>query len=1075
MLVNKCYIFGSIVLFLWISGCAPEIPDEIAIELKNLNIKPDYNFHVKPILSDKCFACHGPDKMKQKAGLRLDIAENAYASLPETPDKVAIKPGNLRKSEFFHRIISNDPDIQMPEPSSHLSLTNKEKAILIRWIENGAEYKPHWALVTPVLPNLPKSKWKNQVKNDIDLFIHKRLEEENIEPSEKSSKELLLRRLSLDITGLPPSLDDLDDFIKDKSPNAYEKQVDKLLASPHFGEKMAVHWLDIARFADSHGYTVDRLREMSPYRDWVISAFNRNMPFNQFTQWQLAGDLFPNPSKEMIIATAFNRNHPQNMEGGIIEEEFQMEYVADRTNTFGEAFLGLSTGCARCHDHKYDPISQENYYQFFSFFNNVKEAGQISWNSATPTPTLLLPTEDQEKMIDFIKHKIYKEEKNIGILKNSNSNSFNEWLSSNDYKKLGEQVIPQNGLKATFTFDQADLQNKINRKEKGVMKREAGMDGAKPTFLPGKMGLAIRLDGDEYLDLGSIGVFRKSDPFSIGMDVWLPSTFREGVIFHKSEGERLYNFRGFHLYYKDGKFEINMAHAAPSNAITKISKEKIPKEKWIHIALVYDGSSTAAGFDLFVDGQKLQMITTMDQLTKEILFRREVEPGIQIGGWWRGLGFKGGLVDNVTVYQRNLIPFEVAVLAGKSKWKDISTKNATSLGRFERAVLEAYYENAVDKKLRILADSLSLFRRSLADSLEQVEELMVMQESKIPKKTYLLHRGHYENKGKEVFPGTPASVLAFPNHLPKNRLGLSKWLFLPNHPLTSRVAVNRFWQYFFGNGIVKTAEDFGNQGELPSHPELLDYLAVTFQQSGWDVKAMVKLLVMSATYQQSTITSPALRSKDPENRLLARGPSERLTAEMLRDNALFASDLLNRKIGGKSIKPYQPDRLWEINSAGYQPDTGDLVYRRSLYVLIKRSVPNPTLSTFDAGSRSFCMVRRQKTNTPLQVLVTLNDPTFVEVSKVMAEKMQEYINEKKAISDSFRKLTARKPSEKELDLLLKLKNSQEMAFRKKPEKVRGWLSSGQYVLKPGMDSARLAAHAVVVSTILNTDAALTKR
>ena len=363
----------------------------------------------------------------------------------------------------------------------------------------------------------------------------------------------------------------------------------------------------------------------------------------------------------------------------------------------------------------------------------------------------------------------------------------------------------------------------------------------------------------------------------------------------------------------------------------------------------------------------------------------------------------------------------------------------------------------------------------MADSLEQVEELMVMQESKIPKKTYLLHRGHYENKGKEVFPGTPESVLAFPNHLPKNRLGLAKWLFLPNHPLTSRVAVNRFWQYFFGNGIVKTAEDFGNQGELPSHPELLDYLAITFQQSGWDVKAMVKLLVMSGTYQQSTLTSPALRSKDPENRLLARGPSERLTAEMLRDNALFASDLLNRKIGGKSIKPYQPDKLWEINSAGYQPDTGDLVYRRSLYVLIKRSVPNPTLSTFDAGSRSFCMVRRQKTNTPLQVLVTLNDPTFVEVSKVMAEKMAEYTNEKKAISDSFRKLTARNPSEKEMDLLLKLKNSQEMAFRNKPEKVRGWLSSGQYVLNPVKDSARLAAHAVVVSTILNTDAALTKR
>jgi len=1069
------YICGIILFSFWISSCTPEIPAEVASEISKLTIEPDYNFHVKPILSDKCFACHGPDKRKQKAGLRLDIAENAYGSLPESPEKVAIKPGNLRKSEVFHRIISNDPNFQMPEPASHLSLSNKEKAVLIRWIQNGAKYKPHWALVRPVLPDLPKSKWKNLVKNEIDLFIHKRLQEEQLAPAVSAEKELLLRRLSLDLTGLPPTLDDLDDFIKDNSSSAYEKQVDKLLASPHYGEKMAVHWLDIARFADSHGYTVDRIRDMSPYRDWVISAFNRNMPFNEFTKWQLAGDLFPNPGKEMIIATAFNRNHPQNMEGGIIEEEFQMEYVADRTNTFGEAFLGLSTGCARCHDHKYDPVSQENYYQLFSFFNNVKEAGQISWNSATPTPTLLLPTAEQEKMIDYIKHKIYGQEQQIEKLKNSNKASFENWLSSADCKKLNKQKIPQHGLKAIFSFDRADLQNEINRKEKGMMKREAGMDGAKPTFQKGKTGRSILLDGDEYLDLGSIGVFRKSDPFTIGMDIWVPSTFREGVIFHKSEGERLYNFRGFHLYIKDGKFEINMAHTAPSNAITKISVKEVPREKWIHVALVYDGSSTAAGFNLFVDGQKIQMVTTMDQLTKEILFRRAVEPGIQIGGWWRGLGFTGGMVDNVTVYHRNLIPFEVSILAGKRKWIDLSTKNTASSGKYEKAVFEAYYENVVDKKLKIRADSLSFFRKSLADSLEQVEELMVMQESKIPGKTYLLHRGHYENKGKEVFPGTPESVLAFPDYLPKNRLGLAKWLFLPNHPLTSRVAVNRFWQYFFGNGIVKTAEDFGNQGELPSHPELLDWLAVTFQQSGWDVKSLVKQIVMSGTYQQSTFTSATLRAVDPENRLLARGPSERLTAEMLRDNALFASNLLNKKIGGKSIKPYQPDKLWEINSAGYSPDTGNLVYRRSLYVLIKRSVPNPTLSTFDAGSRSFCMIRRQKTNTPLQVLVTLNDPTYVEVSKVMAEKMAEYTNDKKAISDSFRKLTARKPSEKEMALLLKLKNSQEMAFRNKQEKARGWLSSGRYILKPGIDSARLAANAVVVNTILNTDATLTKR
>jgi predicted DNA-binding protein YlxM (UPF0122 family) len=1056
-------------------SCSPEIPEEVTIEIKKLTFDPDYNFHVKPILSDKCFACHGPDKGKQKAGLRLDLAENAFAELPESPRKVAIKPGNLRKSEFFYRIISDDPDFQMPEASSHLSLSNREKAILIKWIENGAAYKPHWALVPPQFPDLPKSKWGKQVKNEIDLFIHKGLQEEKMVPSAPAEKELLLRRLSFDLTGLPPSLSELDDFIRDPAPNAYEKQVDRLLASPHFGEKMAVHWLDIARYADSHGYTVDRIREMSPYRDWVISAFNRNMPFNQFAQWQLAGDLYRNPSKEMIIATAFNRNHPQNMEGGIIEEEFQMEYVADRTNTFGEAFLGLSIGCARCHNHKYDPISQENYYQLFSFFNNVQEAGQISWNSATPTPTLLLPTKEQEKVIAYIKKNIYGEEQKIRMAKKNKGDDFDKWLVSGAYKKLENEVIPQHGLTARFTFDKNDLQQQLNKKEKGVMKRESGMEGGKPIFSEGKRGRALLLDGDEYLDLGQIGVFRKSDPFSIGMDVRIPSDFKEGVIFHKSEAERLYNFRGFHLYVKDGHFEINMAHTAPSNAITKISKEKIPREKWIHLALVYDGSSTAAGFDLYLDGRKLNMVTTMDQLTKEILFGRQVEPGIQIGAWWRGLGFKGGKVDHITVYRRNLSPFEVAVLAGKAEWKDITSKKPALLNQNERLILEKYYEDVLDKSLKILVDSLSFSRKSLADSLEKVEELMVMQESKIPKKTYLLHRGHYENKGKEVFPATPEAVLPFPEYLPKNRLGLAKWLFLPGHPLTSRVIVNRFWQYFFGNGLVKTAEDFGNQGSLPSHPELLDWLAITFQQSAWDVKALIKSMVMSATYQQSSVPSESLRSRDPENRYYARGPSERLTAEMLRDNALFAGGLLNRQIGGKSIKPYQPDKLWEINSAGYQVDTGNLVYRRSLYILIKRSVPNPTLSTFDAGSRSFCMVSRQKTNTPLQVLVTLNDPTYVEVSKVMGEKMQAQGNENKAISDSFRRLTARKPTKLELELLLQLKKSQEKMFRVQPEKAKGWLSAGQYVLKPIRDTAGLAAHAVVVNTILNTDATLTKR
>ncbi len=386
-------------------SCGPDLPDDVQIAYDELPEKLDYNQHVKPVLSDKCFACHGPDKAKQKAGLRLDLKEAAYGKLSKNPGKVAIDPGDLAGSEFFHRIMSDDPDYMMPTKESHLNLTAKEKAILIKWIEDGAEYKPHWAFVKPEKAELPEVKKSDWVKNPVDNFILAKLEQEKLNPSKEADKELLLRRVSLDLTGLPPTIEEIDAFLKDNSANAYEKQVDRLLNSPHYGEKMAVDWLDLARFADSHGYTVDRLRDMSPYRDWVINAFNKNMHYDQFVQWQLAGDLMPKPTKEMIIATAFNRNHQQNMEGGVVEQEFQTEYVIDRTNTFGDAMLGISVGCAKCHDHKYDPISQKNYYQLFSFFNNVKEAGQISWDDALPTPTLMLPTDQQEKMLRFIQYK----------------------------------------------------------------------------------------------------------------------------------------------------------------------------------------------------------------------------------------------------------------------------------------------------------------------------------------------------------------------------------------------------------------------------------------------------------------------------------------------------------------------------------------------------------------------------------------------------------------------------------------------------------------------------------------------
>ncbi|KQS26815.1 DUF1553 domain-containing protein [Dyadobacter sp. Leaf189] len=1057
------------------TACSPQLPDEVEVAMAELPDKLDYNRHVKPVLSDKCFACHGPDKAKQKGGLRLDLPGSAYEKISKTSGRAAIEPGDLADSEFFHRIISADPEYVMPTPESHLSLSANEKAVLIKWIRDGAVYQPHWAFVKPEKSEVPATQWTNLAVNPIDHFIFKKLEEEKLQPSAQTGKEMLLRRVSLDLTGLPPTLEEMDRFLKDNTANAYEKQVDRLIASPHYGEKMAVDWLDLARFADSHGYTVDRLRDMSPYRDWVIGAFNRNMHYDQFIAWQLAGDLMPNPTKDMRIATAFNRNHQQNMEGGIIEEEFQTEYVVDRTNTFGDAFLGLSVSCAKCHDHKYDPVSQKNYYELFSFFNNVKEAGQISWDDALPTPTLLLPSPQQEKVLAFIKTRIKQSEDSLKQTEAKADVDFDQWISKGAYRKLSKQTIPQTGLQAQFSFDNGTLKDAINPKNAGTMKRESGSPAGEPEFTDTPGGKALHLNGDVYLDLGQAGVFRKSEPFSIGIRVFIPGDLKEGVIFHKSQAERLYNFRGYHLYLKNDQLEINMAHTAPSDAITRISKQPVTRNKWIHLTMQYDGSSRAAGFRLFQDGTELAMETTMDQLTKDILFKSAVQPGLQIGAWWRGFGLTGGQVDNITVYNRALTPFEIAVLAQKASWKQLAARLPSQLSADEKQILKSYYLAAESKEAAAMRASLQQNRTLLSDSLENVPELMVMEEMPKPKQARVLLRGNYDAPGEKVYPATPASILAFPKHLPKNRYGLAQWLVAPEHPLTARVAVNRLWQNFFGTGLVKTTEDFGNQGEMPSHPELLDWLAVTFRESGWDMKKLNKLIVMSASYRQDSRVSREVKERDPDNRLLARGPSNRMSAEMIRDNALLASGLLNRKIGGKSIKPYQPEGLWSINSSNYVPDSGDAVYRRSLYVIVKRSVPHPALSTFDATSRSFCVVRRQKTNTPLQALVTLNDPTFVEACKVLGEQMTRIADPKAAITIAYRKLTGKMPPPKELDLLIALQKLQREKFDKYPEKAQGWLGSGQYRVTMKMEPAMVAANSVVASTILNSDASLTKR
>ncbi|HYH56670.1 MAG TPA: DUF1553 domain-containing protein, partial [Anseongella sp.] len=571
----------------------------------------------------------------------------------------------------------------------------------------------------------------------------------------------------------------------------------------------------------------------------------------------------------------------------------------DRTNTFGDAFLGITLSCAKCHDHKYDPITQKNYYEIFSFFNNVKEAGQISFNNALPTPTLMLPTEEQEEIITYLKTRAAAQEKKILQLEQSGEAGFRRWLNSGGYKGLSAGALPRPGLQAYYSFERGSLSNSLDRSQAGEMKREGGNAGGEPVFEAlGGNRKALLFNGDVWLDLKETGIFRRSDPFSIGLQVYIPKELEEGVIFHKGVAERLYNFRGYHLYLKEGKLELSLVHTAPSNAITRVSRDSVPRGEWLHVAASYDGSSRAEGLRLYLNGEEMGTEVTMDQLNKDILLRFfGAEPGLQIGAWERGLGLKGGKVSGIAVYGRELTPFEMQVLAEKASWASITSKNSRQLSAAELAALKRYYFSAVHRETLEARKELKQIRTGLADSMEAVRELMVMQEMPERRKTYLLERGVYDAPREEVFPNTPPSILKFPEGLPRNRYGLAQWLTHEDHPLTARVAVNRFWQNFFGTGLVKTSVDFGNQGELPSHPQLLDWLAVSFRESGWDVKKLVKQIVMSATYRQDSRAGEEARERDPENRLLARGPSGRMTAEMIRDNALMASGLINTEMG----------------------------------------------------------------------------------------------------------------------------------------------------------------------------------
>lgn len=1024
--------------------------------------KVSFDRDIRPILSDKCYFCHGPDSKERKADLRLDDESSAKQG--------AIVAGSPDESELVARIFSTDAESLMPPPNSKLSLNDAEKRKLRTWVEQGAEYSQHWAFVAPKDVPLPTVHQVDWCRNELDRFVLAKIEQRGLHPSAEADRESLIRRVTLDLTGLPPTVAEIDAFIADKEAGAYERVVDRLLQSDRYGERMAVDWLDIARYADTFGYQSDRYRAMWPWRDWVVQAFNKNLPYDQFITWQIAGDLLPEATQEQILATAFNRNHRQTNEGGSVEEEFRAEYVADRVNTFGAAFLGLTLECCRCHDHKYDPITQRDYYQFASFFNSIDESGLYShFTDATPTPTLLLTTDQQSTELASLRQQVIDQESKLREMAATKLPSFKEWQAKLPKEAEGSlATLVTNSIKSSligdYPLEVLEASKLANRAKAELL----GSSSENPKIEPGKIGNGLLLSGEDNVSFKTGGDFTRNQPFSISLWLNVPRHFDRAVIFHRSQAWTDSGSRGYELLLENGRLSVGLIHFYPGNAIRVVANDKLAVNEWKHVAITYDASSRASGVILYVDGQPVECEVVRDSLTKNMH-----DGGVKdltVGQRFRDVGFKDGRVDEFKVFDRDLTNVEVQQLFASD------TQGAINLEKLTDEALCTYYLRTQDDEFKQELAKLRQMRDSFSDRNDSIQEIMVMRET-TRRPTYILARGAYDAPLDLVDRDTPKSILQMKADWPKDRRGLANWLVDPDHPLTARVAVNRFWQATFGAGLVSTAEDFGLQGAAPLNPELLDWLASHFIKSGWNVKQLMKLIVTSATYRQQSNPTPQLLRDDPENRLLARGPSHRLSAEMIRDLALASSGLLVDTIGGSPVKPYEPEGLWEEKSGEkYNRDVGAGSHRRSLYTFWKRTSPPPSMMSFDATSREVCTVRRQSTLTPLQMLVLLNDPQYVEAARALAERAMKHSSERpQQLNYIFRALTGRTPNEKEVAVVTSLFEEQLAEFQQQPEQAAKLLKVGDHPVNAELNASELAAMTVVAEGLMTYDETVVKR
>ena len=1059
----------------------------------------DFAREVLPILSDACYKCHGPDEKSRKAKLRLDLKEGLYRT---RNDITVVKPGAPADSELLLRLVSTDEEEVMPPRDAVRQLKPAEIALLQRWVAEGAPYGTHWAFAPVAAVSPPIENQKSKIENPIDAFVHSHLAREKLTPAPEADRARLIRRVTLDLTGLPPTPAETDAFIADSAPDAHAKVVDRLLASPRYGERMATDWLDVARFADTHGYQLDRPRAMWAYRDWVIQAFNANQPFDQFATWQIAGDLLPHATKAQRLATAFNRLHNQNEEGGIVEEEYRVAYVADRVNTFGTAFLGLTFECCRCHDHKYDPISQKDYYSMFSFFQNIDEAGQISYKGfadSMPVPTMLLTTDEQDRQLEVLRAQAAAAEQSLATVRTDAYAAFIAWLT----QKSPTAPTTLAGLIAGYPLDAITEVEIPDPKEKAPSGASTAAPATPKTIKvpqvantadaarPGKAfenpivsdstrGPAVTLDGENGFTFPDVGHFKRTDAFSLGLWLQTPATVAaRSVVLHHTKAPADAGSRGYEILLEDGRVSFGLHYLWPGASLKITTRDALKPGEWVHVTATYDGSSRAAGAHIFINGQPTAVTVIRDDLFKDITYTG-TPPDLTIGYRFRDNGFKNGRVRDIAVLDRALTPLEAAQLAGLT---DLATAWATPPARLtalQRDGLFAYFTALVHAPTRDAAVALHAAREAQNALLHPLPEAMVMAELPTPKPAFILQRGAYDSPGEPVTADTPHALTPFPADAPRNRLGLARWLTAPENPLFARVTVNRLWQQMFGTGLVDTSDNFGLQGSLPTHPELLDWLAHDFATHGWDVKRTLRQIALSATYRQSSRATPETLARDPQNQLLARGPARRLTAEMLRDQALATSGLLVEKLGGPSVLPYQPPGLWEEIAMGkpkYNQGTGDDLHRRSLYTFWKRTVPPPVMAMFDAAERNVCTVRRQSTSTPLQALALLNDVQIVEAARFIGQRM---LNEGGATSAdrlawAFRLVTGRPADAKELALLGDLYAEQLATFTADPAATAAFLNFGYMKPDPALPAPVLAASATVAQALLNFDETVMRR